>query len=371
MGEYILVKHHMFNTYLMGPGGSEYVTLETAIALAKKGYTVYIDSATLNSKCKLMELIEYYGLNYSEARSIGLGDPGGKPVLTVNTSGDVLSGIGDVLYLHYPSFLDHETYYPGLKGLSSIVGKTYSLINSLVFPLIMRRVKVYIANSRLTASFFEKYYGIRPHIIPTPVNIDDIIEKPLPPRYERKPVVLTVARISPEKHVENTIYVASRLRKLGVKADFIVAGTLSKYNIDYYDHLLELAVKVGVDDLVDFKTNISRRELIELYRESMVYLHPTPREHFGISVVEAMAAGVPTVLPVESGSWIDIAERDRSIALPYKSLSDAASAVKLLLEREELWLELSESSKMRARRMDRHSFHSKLYNTVEPLLAPR
>ncbi|WP_245526465.1 glycosyltransferase family 4 protein [Desulfurococcus mucosus] len=365
---YILVRHHMFNTYFMGPGGSEYVTLETALAFARRGFTVYIDSVTLHTPSRLKELIHHYGLKPGEVRRVGLGDPGGDPLLIVNTSGDILSGRSDVLYLHYPSFLSHEFYYPGLNGVFELAGKTYSLLNSIVFPFVMRKVKAYIANSSFTASFFRRYYGIEPHVITPPVNTDDILEAPPPARTEREAMVLSVARISPEKHVERVIYVARELSTRGVKPRFVVAGSLSKYNKDYYEGLRELAVREGVDDIVEFKVNVARNELVELYRRSMIYLHPTPREHFGISIVEAMAAGTPAVIPLDSGSWRDIAMCDKGLALPYRSIGEASSAVRMLLEDSSLWMHLSRAGATRARELDRHMFHEKLYYTLKPFI---
>ena len=110
---------------------------------------------------------------------------------------------------------------------------------------------------------------------------------------------------------------------------------------------------------------------MDLYRRALVYFHPTPREHFGISVVEAMAAGTPTIIPLDSGSWVDIALRNRSISLPYTSIDGAASNIRLLLENKTLWRQLSEASISRARELDRRVFHNKLYYTLESLVIHR
>ncbi|MEL9908857.1 MAG: glycosyltransferase [Desulfurococcus sp.] len=368
---YILIKHHMFNTYLMGPGGSEYVTLETAIAFTERGFPVYIDSVTLNTPSKLRELADHYGLKRPELRLIGIGDPAGDPLLTINTSGDILSGHSDVLYLHYPSFLNYDIYYPGLNGIFNLVGKTYSLLNSVIFPFMMKKIKIYIANSSFTALFFKKYYNIDPYVITPPVNIDDIVSEPLLIRNEREYIVLSVSRISPEKHVENILYVARKFSREKNKPRFVIAGSLSKYNRDYYDELREKAFKEGIDDIVEFKVNISRTELVDLYRKAMVYMHPTPREHFGISIVEAMAAGTPVVIPIDSGSWVDIALGNSNIAAPYGNINEAFIQVKTLLENERLWVHLSKRSINRARELDRHVFHDKLYYALEPLILKR
>lgn len=56
-------------------------------------------------------------------------------------------------------------------------------------------------------------------------------------------------------------------------------------------NLKRLAAQLGIDDRVDFHVNVSFSELRMLLGNAVAGLHTMVDEHFGISVVEYMAAG--------------------------------------------------------------------------------
>ncbi|MEM2024735.1 MAG: glycosyltransferase [Desulfurococcaceae archaeon] len=363
----VVVKHHMLNAKLMGLGGSHYVMLETAIAFAERGFETYIDSPLISSRCDLFELANFFGVSRKDLIGIGIGGTYNNSKLVINTSGDVLSGAGDVVYLHYPSFLDYRVYYSPLYGIFDLFGKTYSITNTVLFPLLSRKVKVYLANSWFTASFFKRYFRVDPIIINPPVNLDDIIHKEPLPLSSRENYVLTVARISPEKHPELVVQLAKSLKKQKISRVNLV-GVLSNYNKLLYESLMDLAVKEGVDDFVDLHINITREKLVELYRKALVYVHITPREHFGISIVEAMAAATPVIVPVNSGGWIDVARQDIHVARPYSLISEVSCIVKELASNPNLWNQVSWRAYRRALQLDRREFRRKIYQVVEPII---
>ena len=362
----VVIRHHMLNARLMGFGGSQYVMLEAAIAFAERGLETYIDSPFIKSRCDLLKMAEFFGVSREEVVGIGLGDPPSSEGITINTSGDVLSGAGDVMYLHYPFFLDYRLYYSPLHGVFDLLGKTYSFMNTAMFPLLSRKVKLYLANSWFTASFFKRYLRINPIIVYPPVNIDDIVSESPLTYWERERYVLIVSRISPEKHPERAVYLAKLLEKNKIRV--ILVGGFSNYNKAFYDALVELAVKEKVDNNLDILINVPRARLVDLYREALAYLHITPKEHFGISVVEAMAAGTPVVIPVDSGPWIDIARRDPLVAKPYKSVKEAYCVIRDISRDPNTWSLLSSNGYKRALEFDKRVFRRKVYRAVEPLI---
>jgi glycosyltransferase involved in cell wall biosynthesis len=58
--------------------------------------------------------------------------------------------------------------------------------------------------------------------------------------------------------------------------------------------LHDLRERLGLGDAVDFPGWIPRAELHDLYARAWAFLYPSLFEGFGIPVLEAMAAGVPT-----------------------------------------------------------------------------
>lgn len=54
----------------------------------------------------------------------------------------------------------------------------------------------------------------------------------------------------------------------------------------------DLAKHLALENSVEIKCNISYQELIQTYQVSSIGLHTMWNEHFGISIVECMAAGL-------------------------------------------------------------------------------
>lgn len=59
--------------------------------------------------------------------------------------------------------------------------------------------------------------------------------------------------------------------------------------------LKAMAKDKGIDDSVKFMVNLPRSEIINVFKAASIALHTMKFEHFGISIVEMMAAGVITI----------------------------------------------------------------------------
>lgn len=58
--------------------------------------------------------------------------------------------------------------------------------------------------------------------------------------------------------------------------------------------LEKLARELGLDDAVEFTGWIPRERLYELFRGAAAFVYPSTFEGFGMPVLEALAAGLPT-----------------------------------------------------------------------------
>ena len=119
---------------------------------------------------------------------------------------------------------------------------------------------------------------------------------------ENATVLLYAGRLSPEKNVKFLPKVLSSLLKF--------------YNLDSQRHEYRLLIAGDgplknwlEDDLQErapgkFKIlgHVADREkLADIYANSDIFLHPNPREPFGIAPLEAMASGIPVVAPASGG----------------------------------------------------------------------
>ncbi|CAM9218678.1 unnamed protein product [Ectocarpus sp. 12 AP-2014] len=87
----------------------------------------------------------------------------------------------------------------------------------------------------------------------------------------------------------------------------VIAGGYDKRVPENVDHLSELeacAARLGLDSLVEFRTNVADDARAELLGQASCVLYTPSREHFGIVPVEAMCCGAP-VIAVNSGGPLE------------------------------------------------------------------
>jgi len=360
----------MLGSMFLGLGGSEYVALEIAIALAKKDYETFLSGFFNHKVVDKEHLQRFYGIPLEDLDLINLEERVEGRGLVINASGDVLSGYGDIIYFHYPVFSSVEKYYPEIDGFRKIFANMYHIINKSFMKPIISRAKLLLANSVFTANHIYEATGIKPLIINPPVNT---VCKDYPlPINDREKYILIVSRISYEKQPFKIIYVAKALEELGLRDWRIVfAGSVSKYSYKIVENIMELASKHNLDKYIEFKTSIPRNELIDLYRRSFAYIHLTEREHFGITIVEAMSCGTPVIVPYNSGSYIDILAGSTKYGLPYRNYHDLKHALKKLLTDPDHWRILSINSRERSKYFSRENFHEKIVRCVEHIIPKR
>ncbi len=122
------------------------------------------------------------------------------------------------------------------------------------------------------------------------------------------PTIGYFARICPEKGLDLLIDAFIELKKSDQHKELTlaIAGTLPAENITYLDEQKTKLSRAGLDDFVEISTNLSRPEKINFLKELTLFCVPVRLpEAFGLYVIEAIAAGVPVILP-DHGSFPEI-----------------------------------------------------------------
>jgi glycosyltransferase involved in cell wall biosynthesis len=156
----------------------------------------------------------------------------------------------------------------------------------------MEKADRIIAVSNFTKRVIVEKYGIDPNKI-------DVVHNAVFPlgRGEKQNVVLFLGRLTIQKGPEFFLDAAKKVLDFGVQTKFVVAGAG-----DMLPKLIKKAVDLGISHNVIFTGRLTEEEVEHIYRISNVYVMPSVSEPFGITALEAISAGTPTIISKSAGA---------------------------------------------------------------------
>jgi len=112
----------------------------------------------------------------------------------------------------------------------------------------------------------------------------------------RDKVVTFLGRITMQKGPEYFVEAAYKVLQKTKGVRFVMAGSGDMMNA-----MIDLAAKRGIADQFHFTGFLKGRQVHEMLAESDVYIMPSVSEPFGISPLEAMQVGTPSIISKQSG----------------------------------------------------------------------
>ncbi|MEA2423274.1 MAG: alpha-maltose-phosphate synthase [Thermoleophilaceae bacterium] len=180
--------------------------------------------------------------------------------------------------------------------------------------------------------------------------------------------VLSVARLVPEKGVEDLVVALRLLGDRGVDARLTLVGTGP-----LGPRLHSMADRLGVADRLDMPGTIPYERLPSVYGDADVFVlasapRTTWREQFGFAVVEAMACGLP-VLAGHSGSLDEVVGDADQLVTPHDPV-ELADALEGLAREPALRAARGAANRERAlERYDRREVAQRIKRFYERVLA--
>ena len=196
--------------------------------------------------------------------------------------------------------------------------------NTLVYDIEKRGMEaadVVVTVSNWTRNIVIEKYGIAPEKVITVHNaVDfktDAVEKE--ERGIKDKIVTFLGRITLQKGPEYFVEAAAKVLKRVPNARFVMAGSGEKMN-----PLVRRVAQLGLGTRFHFTGFLRGNDVQRMFRYSDVYVMPSVSEPFGISPLEAMRSGVPTIISKQSG----VAEvLDHAIKVDYWDIDALADAI--------------------------------------------
>mgnify|MGYP001611067305 FL=1 len=241
---------------------------------------------------------------------------------------------------------------------------------SLKTSLKKIRVNSFFCNSRFTKSFVDEEFGISSSVVYPPID----------------------ARVKENKK-ENTILHVGRFRTVNVESqDYKKQGVM----LDVFKKMVDLGLKnwkfilaVGLQENdrlkfnqlkkktkgypIEFLVNLNIDDLGKIYSKSKIYWHasgygedlnksPELAEHFGISTIEAMAAGAVPVV-INAGGQKEIVENEKNGYL-WNNLEEFVGKTNDLIKNTNLWEKMSGEAIKRSQEFAGDRFCKEIKDTI-------
>lgn len=207
-------------------------------------------------------------------------------------------------------------------------------------------VDVFLSVSDYYVPLMSRMIGIpreRIAVVPLGINLAGYERRSSEERARRSPGeggfrVGFFARIAPEKglHLLADAYRLLRARTPGVNMRLDAAGYMNRAQQPYLEGIKQSLAAAGLADEFTYHGAVDRDGKLAFLRNLDVMSVPAPDEPKGVSVLEAMAVGVPVVQP-RCGSFTEMVEKTGGgLLVPPNDPAALATALQGLFEDREL-----------------------------------
>ena len=178
------------------------------------------------------------------------------------------------------------------------------------------------------------------HLAGQSLSADTEVQGAVKPEH---PYILSVATVEPRKNHIALLDAYQILRERGTDVRLVLTGRAGWANSNVYRHP---ALEVYGDQIV-FTGVVSCAELAGLYRNAQVFVYPSLYEGFGLPPLEALAAGVPTIVGRNS-CFPEVLGDAAHYVSPHPTGAEIADAVTVLMNDAGLRSDLCSRGRQRA-----------------------
>ena len=216
-------------------------------------------------------------------------------------------GIKVLAYVHYP-FINYDILAkPSFKHV-------YNVLLIKAYSLVGRFVNIALCNSTWTFNHMLRLWTAcgRNEILFPPCDLTPFLANARNLEGEDF-VILSLSQFRPEKNHMLQLEIAQIVCKQLPCAKFtLVGGCRNERDHERVEQLKRYASELGISASVQFLVNLPFPSLMSTLSRAHVGLHTMFEEHFGIGIVELMAAGLVTIAHDSGGPRADIIRPGKS-----------------------------------------------------------
>ncbi|XP_076240649.1 ALG11 alpha-1,2-mannosyltransferase [Calliopsis andreniformis] len=257
---------------------------------------------------------------------------------------------------------------------------TYYKLFAFMYGWAGSSAEIIMVNSSWTEDHINAIWKcpLKTHRIYPPCDVKHLTELPLLNDDERSSDdirIVSVAQFRPEKNHPLMLRAMYELRsivkeEIWEKIRLILIGSCRNTDDEArVKDMQDLSKYFALDENVEFKLNIPYSELVSELQKATIGLHTMWNEHFGINVVECMAAGLIMVAHASGGPRADIIETQPGSQNGFLA-EDAEGYATIIAHIINMHIEDRNAIRMAARasvsRFSNEVFEKEFLRTIEP-----
>ncbi|KAL8552198.1 hypothetical protein ACS0TY_001042 [Phlomoides rotata] len=320
------------------------------------------------------------------------------PLYYIDTSGYAFTypvarmfGCKVICYTHYPTIsldmLSRVHSRSSMYNNDALIAKSvifsqfkviYYKLFSWMYGIVGSHAHLAMVNSSWTKSHIQSLWGIPDRIKRVYPPCDTSGLQVLPLERSVEPIkIISVAQFRPEKaHPLQLEAFALAVKKLDAdvprpKLQF-VGSCRNEADDKRLQHLHERAHELKLDSDVEFHKNVTYSDLVSLLGGATAGIHSMIDEHFGISVVEYMAAGAIPIAHNSAGPKMDIVlpEDGKQTGFLAQNVEEYADAILTVIrmpvsER----LQMAAAARKRASQFSEERFYEDFKSAIRPIMS--
>ncbi|XP_072382621.1 GDP-Man:Man(3)GlcNAc(2)-PP-Dol alpha-1,2-mannosyltransferase [Diabrotica undecimpunctata] len=292
-------------------------------------------------------------------------------------------------YIHYPiitnDMLKRVSNRQSLYNNRSIIARSpiltmgklvYYHIFAWAYSLAGQSSDINLVNSTFTMEHLNSLWNRPLHLVYPPCETDHLKKLQRDKTRPKNIRIMSLAQFRPEKDHPLQLQALYELREIVPEEVFnnitlVLCGSCrNAEDSRRVKDLKDFSKHLSLENNVEFKVNINYGDLLEELKNSWIGIHTMLDEHFGIGVVEQMAAGLIMVAHRSGGPLLDIIETSEGSRLGFlaQTPDEFAHIIKFILQLDDAEInEIRAKARASTDRFSNQKFHEEFLRAIEPL----
>ncbi len=237
-----------------------------------------------------------------------------------------------ILLVHH---VHQEIFRKFLKFPMSTVAE---FLEGKVMPFIYQNKNVVTVSASSQSEIFNLGFTNSGNIAIIPNGVDETLYVDYPKTDH--PSYIYLGRLKEYKNIDVAIKAFAKVLKIHKNATLSIVGT----GESYYE-LRGLVERLGVSNAVTFHGRVSEKEKARLLSQSWAAIQPSQMEGWGITVIEANAAGTPVIASRVNGLQDSVIDNQTGLLVEAGDVASFAIAMRKLADNDLVRVSLSNEAR--------------------------